>query len=424
MHLVLIFILLLVLAFVLWQQFSSGPSSLAASTKPEAKEDISRQLEPIYISDGKLFAYSGAEKKTQIDSHYVENMKARQERDKKLAGWKEGTTWDTSFTQMRGMGERHEESSIEFSCVTRSGRGKLLYFLKGAGFGGLFEYCLETEKELRLLHSQNLDYRDLSRPNDLEQVLLCSMQSGGNANIAMIKPSANTYQEFTGGDTIDTAPSWVWNRPNHLVYQSQGLARNPEGYIKGVGPAEIILLDTQSGNLDTVFANEEKDYLRPQVSQNGNLYYITRPYESSGRSTSNAVSDALLFPFRLLRAVFHYLNFFSLMYTRKPLTSAGGPNTERDVKEVVLQGRRINAEKALRRNIGASGTESLVPSNWMLMRNDQHGNTEIVATHVASYSIAEDDNIIYSNGCSVFYITPQGEHKKVLQEKLIDEILL
>lgn len=424
MHILLIFVLALGAIYVVWRQWAGQRFSSNPSVGTEAKDDISDQLRPVYISDGKLFSHSEAEKSVQIDSQYVDDMNARQEKSKKLAGWKEGTTWDTSFAQMRGMGERHEESNIEFSSVTRVGSEKLLYFLKGAGFGGLFEYGLETQKERRLVHRQNLDYRDLSRPNERSQVLLCSMQNGGNANIAMIEPEANTYQELTGGDTIDKAPAWVWGRPNQMVYQSQGLARDPQGYIKGVGPAEIILFDTQSGELDTVFADQDTDYLQPQISRGGSLYFITRPYEGAMYTKSNALSDALFFPFRLLRAVFHYLNFFSLMYSRKPLTSAGGPQTNKDPKDIVLQGRRIDAEKALRQNTGINGTPSLVPADWILVRCDEQGNQETLATHVASYSLGADDNIVYSNGCSVFYITPEGNHKKVLQEKLIDEVLL
>jgi len=424
MHLLVIFVLLFGLVFFVWRQTSNQGSVMSGSARPEASEDISSHINPVYISDGKLFYHSSSNKSIQIESQHVETLKAREEQNKKLSGWKEGTTWDTSFTQMRGMGERHDESNIEFSSVTRSAKGKLLYFLKGAGFGGLFEYCQETNKELRLMHGQSLDYRDLSRPNSEGQLLFSLVQNGSNSNIATMALDAKRYQELTGGDTVDTSPSWVWDRPDHVVYQSQGLARDPDGYVKGVGPAEIILLNTESGDLETIFADDNTDYLRPQVSQNGSLYFISRPYESDGYSQSNIFMDALLFPFRLLRAVFHYLNFFSLMYTRKPLTSAGGPQVHKDAKDLILQGRRVNAQKALRQGYGTKQTPSLVPANWMLIRCDKQGHREVLATHVASYSLGMDDNIIYSNGFGIFYITPQGEHKKVLQDSLIEETLI
>ena len=274
------------------------------------------------------------------------------------------------------------------------------------------------------MHSQALDYQDLSTANDNEEILLSAQQNGGIANIAIINPSGKDYREVTGGDTMDKSPSWVPSRPNHIVYQSQGLARANDGYIKGVGPAEIAMLDVQSGELESIFADESTDFLNPRVSHNGNLYFIRRPYNAEGYSQSNILLDALLFPFRLLRAVFHYLNFFSLMYSRKPLTSAGGPRVERDPKDLILQGRRIDAEKALRKGIATSGVPSLVPSDWVLIRCNENGIQETLAKSVAAYNLDNDGNIIYTNGCGIFYITPEGRHEKVLEDKPIEDILI
>lgn len=422
MH-ILIFLVVLFAAifFYLRQNSSIGITHSAGS---ESNENILNQLNPVYISDGKLFAKNHKDQIIQIESQYVQDMEAREERDKKLAGWKEGTAWDTSFTQMRGMGERHDERTISFSSATRLPSGKLLYFLKGAGFGGLFEYCATENRELRLMHSQALDYQDLSIANEDEEILLSAQQNGGIANIAVIDPSGKAYREVTGGDTMDKSPSWVPNRPNHIVYQSQGLARAEDGYVKGVGPAEIAMLDIRSGTLETVFADDSSDYLNPVVSHNGNLYFIRRPYNAEGYSQSNFVLDTLLFPFRLLRAVFHYLNFFSLMYSRKPLTSAGGPRVERDPKNLILQGRRIDAEKAMRKGIATSGIPSLVPADWVLIRCNENGQQETLAKSVAAYHLDRKGNIIYTNGCGIFYITPEGRHEKVVEDKPIEEIII
>ncbi|MFX5595148.1 hypothetical protein ABTD92_21070, partial [Acinetobacter baumannii] len=85
--------------------------------------------------------------------------------------------------------------------------------------------------------------------------------------------------------------------------------------------------------------------------------------------------------FRLLRAVFHYLNFFSLMYSRKPLTSASGPALNADLKEIILKGKRIDAEKALLNENKINGVPSLVPASWQLISRDQQGNETVLAAN-------------------------------------------
>jgi hypothetical protein len=82
----------------------------------------------------------------------------------------------------------------------------------------------------------------------------------------------------------------------------------------------------------------------------------------------------------LLRAVFHYLNFFSLMYTRKPLTSASGPAMQADIKSILLQGRRIDAQKALGSEQPVQGAPSLVPNSWELVSRSREGVERILAT--------------------------------------------
>lgn len=157
------------------------------------------------------------------------------------------------------------------------------------------------------------------------------------------------------------------------------------------------------------------------MSSVGDLYFIKRPYEPPHTTVGNLLLDTLMFPFRLLRAVFHYLNFFSMMYSKKPLTSAGGPRINEDAKTLILRGKRIETEKALKKLQPIQGAPSLVPQTWQLVRCKQNGEQTIIATHVASYCINNDDHIIYSNGCGVFYVNGQLSIK-VAQENLIEEV--
>jgi hypothetical protein len=136
----------------------------------------------------------------------------------------------------------------------------------------------------------------------------------------------------------------------------------------------------------------------------------------------SALTDALMFPFRLLRALFHYLNFFSLMYTRKPLITAAGPEVQADLKEILLKGKRLDAEAALRTGVRLNGVPSLVPASWQLMRRSPQGDEQVLASHVASFDIAADGAILFSNGYGVFAL--DGASPQVLlRDKLIADVI-
>ena len=182
------------------------------------------------------------------------------------------------------------------------------------------------------------------------------------------------------------------------------------------------MLNLETGDLAPILEDARFDFIKPRVDAQGNLLFIRRPYELPKYSAANLFSDTLFFPFRLLRAIFHFLNFFSLMYSRKPLTSATGPMLNADIKNIILQGKRIDAEKALRQESRVHGVPSLVPASWQLVSRSQQGTERILATNVASYDICTNGRIVYTNGRGVFMLGDAGESALVLKSDLIADV--
>ncbi|MEJ2622033.1 MAG: hypothetical protein P8163_17805, partial [Candidatus Thiodiazotropha sp.] len=174
----------------------------------------------------------------------------------------------------------------------------------------------------------------------------------------------------------------------------------------------------------TVREEDGYDFLQPKVTPYGDLLFIQRPYEPPRYSGSNFLADFLLFPFRLLRALFHYLNFFSLMYSRKPLTSASGPKVQADLKEMLIKGKRINAENALKQETAVNGVRSLVPKSWRLIQRSQNGEEQVLATNVAGYDITNKGQIVFTNGYGLFLLDGSNGTTVVLKEKLITDVAL
>ena len=376
-----------------------------------------------FISNGKLFYQAPGQELRELQSPHVRAVMDRMTRHQQLHGWKEGTAFGKSFTG----GNRQVSADtvgIQATSVQFAEHDRLFYFLSDSdSFGGLFEYDLELDSEKRLLHKQYLSLEGLRLHPDGNRLLCAQHVRNGAANIVVMDADGSNYRELTGGDTVDTAPAWVPGQADAVLFQSSGLARNQSGHVVAQGPASIQMADTNAGSLTAVLEDPRLDFLQPRVGANGFLYFIRRPYELPRYGAGNAVIDALMFPFRLLRALIAYLNFFSLMYTRKPLITADGPAVEADLKEIMIKGKRLDAEAALRSGIRLNGVPSLVPASWQLVCRSPQGEEYVLASHVASFDIASDGAILFSNGYGVFALDGATQPQVLLRDKLIADVI-
>lgn len=375
-----------------------------------------------FISDGKMFYQTPERELRELQSPHVRTVMERMERRHQLHGWKEGTAFGTSFTG-RGRQGAADSAGMQATSVQFVDHDRVLYFLKDGSSGGLFEYDLARDAEKRILHKQNLCLEDL-RINPAGNRLLCAQHArNGTSNIVVMDADGSNYRELTGGDTLDTAPAWVPGQADAVLFQSAGLARSPAGHVLAQGPASIQMADPATGSLTSILEDPRLDFLQPRVGANGFLYFIRRPYETRQYGVGNAAVDTLLFPFRLLRALAHYLNFFSLMYTRKPLITASGPALQADLKDILIKGKRLDAEAALRSGVQLNGVPSLVPASWQLVCRSPRGEEQVLASHVASFDIASDGTILFSNGYGVFVLDGANPPQVLLRDRLIADVI-
>jgi hypothetical protein len=415
MHVVLGLLVAALLGYLAYRVFfaPAAPAQVAAPVKSERGF--------AFLSNGLIFYRERGAELKQLHSPYVQEAVDRRERSRQRHSWKQGT----SFRIAAGGGTRDFEPAdrpILATSAAYEANGNLLYFLEDEHVGGLFRRDAASGRELRVLLKQHLHLRDLSLSPDGTMLGASSRQSDGVSNIALFKVDGGNYREVTGGDTIDSAPAWIPQAPNRLLFQSSGLARDERGYIVAQGHASIQKLDMETGSVTPILENPAFDYLAPRVSPAGDLLFIRRPFELPRYGFASLLLDTVLFPFRLARAVFHYLNFFSMMYTRKPLTSASGPAMQADIKNILLQGRRVDAEKALRSARPVQGVPSLVPDSWELVSRNADGVERVLATNVASFDISRDGTIVYSNGHGVFVLEQDGSSRLALKDQLIGEV--
>jgi hypothetical protein len=230
-------------------------------------------------------------------------------------------------------------------------------------------------------------------------------------------------KEVTEGDAVDEAPAWVPGERRQLVFQSAGIGRNPAGFQVALGPYAIQRLDLHGESLETLREEAGHDLLLPRVASDGKLLFIRRPYETAHRPISplKVLQDIVFFPYRLIVAIVHFLNWFSWVFARKPLITAGGPPREGpEARYLMLWGKLIDAEKAMRA-AKAGDAKSLVPATWELvaLHNDAE---QVLARGVLAYDIADDGSIVYTNGSAVYHLAADLQPLELCRGKMIEHL--
>lgn len=381
-----------------------------------------------YLAEGKLFLLRGSGEAEEIQSHFVQEIESRAERNRERNGWKQQSTgWSMTsrglgapefLARMHGLNGA-QGKSVRFTALSKSEVGKWFYGLSIDGVGGLFEYEERDQSERRVIHKVGLHITHISRRESDGLLGLTLGKEGGTAHLATMDPNGRGVKELTEGDCVDEAPSWVPGQ-NALVYQTAGVARNQQGMLAGYSPYAIHKVHLDSGKIETLWEDPKVDFLSPRVGADGQLYCIRRPYQVVKRVSFWAVLlDVLMMPFSLAFAIFGFLIIFSQIFGKKPLMRAGGPEQPGvDARWLMLYGRMVQVKPEAMANGSA-----LVPNSWELVRK-QVGSDEctVLARGVLSFDISPDGSVVFTNGSVLKRVGVDGEVRDVGKGKLVETV--
>lgn len=390
-----------------------------------------------YLADGKLYLKPPGVEPQLIESPFVQQMLDRIERNRQRHGWKEsgGMAWQQFGSRgMLPMGMNvgpvpADVRRIRYSGLTRGTRaGELTYALDTDHVGGLFLFDTAESYERRIYHRNDFRAATLARHPVAGTLALSVRADDGTAHIAIMDADGRGLKEVTEGDCIDEAPQWApASGPDGrvLVFQSAGVARNQAGFPVGQGTYAIQKLDLDAGEFVTLMEEDEHDLLLPRLAADGELFFIRRPYEPAGPRISpwKLTLDMVMFPVRFAVALVHFCDWFSQVFTRKPLITAGGPKKEGpDSRFLMLWGKMIDAEKAMRA-ARPGEARPLVPPTWQLTRRRLgDGTEEVLARGVFSFDLADDGSIVYTNGSAVFHLNRGGGSRELCRGRLVEQV--
>lgn len=385
-----------------------------------------------YIAQGKLNLIETTGKPRLIESRFAQDFINRSVQVAQRRAWKSGGAqgiWQGS--NLWNVKDDFDPGAVKINFSDACAGGtpdEILYCLRTEQVSGMFRYGLATDNEVRLFHKNEFELHDIDRHPEKDAVVAALAKQDGTSNLILFEADSPHYRELTEGDSRDEAPHWSAHDDGRLLYQSAGVARNTRGYCVGYGPSAIMQLDMRSGELATLAELPGHDLLQPRSGADGDVFFIRRPWLAEPWRQGyllRSLADFALFPFRLLRAFIDYLNVFSMMYSRKPLKTAGGPRLpEQDVARAMLRGHMLNVQKALDRYQQGGETPALVPRSWQLVRRDRDGSETVIADRVSAFDVGAGGDIVYTNGTGIFRIAgPAAKAECMGRDWLVEKVI-
>ena len=381
-----------------------------------------------FIAEGQLRSSDARGTLGVLESPFVNEAVARTERSQKLAAWKtapreegQGLVPSSMLWGRRGAGGG--SAPPRFQYAVRAGDDALIYVVTVGSRTGLFRYHLTDKREVRLFHGAELRCLGMAYDPAADNVVLAVGNPDGTAALEIVDAEGRRRGQITGGDAIDAAPSVSAREPGVLFYQSAGVARHVQkGHVAAIGPAAILRLDTRAGQVGTVLEHRSYDFLAPKEDRGGNLWFIRRPYEKTAQEEAVSLGkDVLMFPWRLAKGIFGWLNFFTTIYGREPLRPSGGPKVpgmEQDMGALWLHGRMVELKQV---QYSAERGGGLVPASWELVCQNRHGREYVAAKHVVSFDVAADDTVVYSNGFELYRLV-DGDWQRFARANLVENV--
>jgi hypothetical protein len=377
-----------------------------------------------YLAQGKIRIKTGEEPSRTIDSAFGNSIREKTVRTQQKHSWKSGGKDGSPFSGAMLWGQSAAATDVPLAITSICGSrepGALVYSLESGSLCALLEVTQLGAEERRLWNDNRTQIRHVSVSRTTGDLVFSVLHENGTANVGCKLHGEGGFKELTEGDSFDTAPRWLPGEGKEIIFQSAGVGRNQRGQFLKFGPFSIQQLDAESAEMTTLLEDSRFDYLAPQVLADGRMFYIRRPYAEHERiKPLTVLKDVVLFPFRLVFAIFQFLNFFSSAFTGRKLTSAGGPKgNDMDLKQMMIWGNLVRARQT--GNPEEEGAD-LVPKSWELLCLTKDGTTKTIASAVLAYDTDADGNILYTNGNAVFLLRASGQKECLLRERMIQQV--
>jgi hypothetical protein len=378
-----------------------------------------------YLSQGKLYLQNDTHTQ-EVESDFGRAVQSRNLQMQRQKAWKNKSLEDMAVPEgLRQKLDQAAESiiNIAITSICRVTGGQLLYALSAGDVSGLFSYSPESDREDRIFHNSEFQVQDIDFHPGHDLIVCTKTHRTGISNIATMPRNSIKLQEITEGDSLDLSPRWIPGKRKAIIYQSAGIGRTSDGFVGDRAPFTIEKLDFETEQMSSLAADPKSDLVSPQIGVDGQLYYIRRPYKFKPKvSLWQTIKSILMMPFQLIQAIFQYFNFFTQMYTGKPMLRTA-QSQQIEPKGIKAWGEYLTPELMKGQSFSEPDAPSLVPANWQLICQPlAGGEPQVLATGVLSYDLSTDGSIVYTNGSGIYCLQPNGTCQRLLVSSWVESV--
>lgn len=348
---------------------------------------------------------------------------------------RDGEEWKRSGEGARFRGDVYEPADINKttkayynSLSFGNNPNEVLYSVTVDNLSGVMRKDLTAEKdgEMHVIHSRELVFCGADLNEDKTAFVTCVKDNFVNSHLAVYNFNDDDYCTLTYGDCCDFDASYS-HRSDSILFSTKGAGRNADGEFVRYSPASIMKYDRLTGDVEEILDGKDVSYCKPKDDAEGNLFYVKKADEIERKtSVLRILLDVILIPWRLLEAIYRFLEFFTLTYTGKKFIKDGSNPAKyrsKSDKEIFIEGNLINAENEYKNNLRHKDAfAGVAPRSWELFKRSPNGAERSIAKGVIDYCLTDDGDVIYTNGKHVLLLRKDGKLEKLADCSLCTKV--
>ena len=379
----------------------------------------------LYENLGK-FTYREEQQEREYESDYLTHYIRSSTQISDKNAWKE-KGFGAAFRGVSSGDSTDRKIEASVNGIALADGQDFFYSITVDNMSGIFRKNMSAERdsETHVIHSSDMEFYDLDYCAGSNLLAASVKNDPYSQNIALFDLCQGDYSILTDGDSLDRHPRFSQSAANTILFDSCGIGRDSSGNFVEYGPSSLYRLDTMTNNIEEIISAENRSLVCPKDDAQGNLYYIERPAKIREKKP-NIFIEVLLIPFKLIYAIYRFLESFTMLFTGKTFTSKSSgdnPAKNKSEREIFFEGNLIEAEKNLKKNRKRREKfPGIAPDSWKLLRRTPDGSIQTMMNGVISFDVDADGNVLYTNGKNVLLIKKDGNMEKLADAALCKHV--